>query len=109
MARKTTVHLIDDVSGGDADETVSFGFRGTTYEVDLSAKNATALEKALSKYMDAGRKVQAARSRGRGTVKASGGRDLGAVRSWAREKGYAVSDRGRIPGEVWVAYDATKH
>ena len=27
------------------------------------------------------------------------------VRAWARQEGYAVSDRGRIPREVWAAFE----
>ncbi|MFB9732320.1 ERCC4 domain-containing protein [Ornithinimicrobium kibberense] len=27
------------------------------------------------------------------------------VRAWARQEGYAVSDRGRIPQEVWAAFE----
>jgi len=31
--------------------------------------------------------------------------DLTAVRQWARDNGYAVSDRGRVPNSVLAAYD----
>ena len=42
MAKKVTVTLVDDFDGeGAADETVEFGLDGVTYEIDLSAKNAT--------------------------------------------------------------------
>ncbi|HEX2177874.1 MAG TPA: histone-like nucleoid-structuring protein Lsr2 [Nocardioidaceae bacterium] len=30
------------------------------------------------------------------------------LRSWARENGYAVAERGRIPAEIAAAYDATE-
>ncbi|RZS82988.1 Lsr2 protein [Motilibacter rhizosphaerae] len=36
------------------------------------------------------------------------GIDSSAVRSWARENGYQVSDRGRISGEVIAAYQAAQ-
>jgi hypothetical protein len=32
--------------------------------------------------------------------------DTAAVRAWARENGYQISDRGRIPAEVTEAYSA---
>ncbi|MGI4895338.1 MAG: Lsr2 family DNA-binding protein, partial [Janthinobacterium lividum] len=32
-------------------------------------------------------------------------RDTGAVRTWARENGHKVSDRGRISAEVIQAFD----
>lgn len=36
----------------------------------------------------------------------SSAEDLTAVREWAREHGYEVSDRGRIKAEIWEAYRA---
>jgi hypothetical protein len=40
MAQKVQVLLVDDVDGSEASESVSFGFDGTTYELDLNEKNA---------------------------------------------------------------------
>lgn len=37
---------------------------------------------------------------------ASSRRDTGAIRTWARENGHEVSERGRIPASVVEAYDA---
>ena len=39
MARRTIVQLEDDIDGTKADETVTLGFDGATYELDLSDKN----------------------------------------------------------------------
>jgi hypothetical protein len=36
-------YLVDDIEGGDADETVKVNLDGTEYEIDLSNKNAQAL------------------------------------------------------------------
>ena len=55
VARK--VVLVDDIDGNDADETVSFGLDGTSYEIDLSSDNAAALRDALAEYVDHARKV----------------------------------------------------
>jgi hypothetical protein len=38
------------------------------------------------------------------TTGASGQVSTAAVRSWARDNGYAVADRGRVPAEVVTAY-----
>lgn len=38
--------LIDDLDGGEADETVAFAVDGRSYEVDLSAKSAAKLREA---------------------------------------------------------------
>lgn len=55
MATRTTVMLIDDLEGGDAEETVRFGLDGVEYEVDLNAKNAASLRKALDAWVSHGR------------------------------------------------------
>lgn len=38
MARQETVTLTDDIDGGKADETVTFGLDGASYEIDLHSK-----------------------------------------------------------------------
>ena len=47
MAREVIEKIVDDLDGGDATETVSFGLDGTSYEIDLSKKNAAAFRKLL--------------------------------------------------------------
>lgn len=112
MAQKVQVILVDDVDGGEAVETVSFALDGVSYEIDLSNDNAEALRDGLAKWI-----AHARRTGGRSTVKSRGGAgrsraassakpDLGAVRAWARENGFNVSDRGRVSSEVLAAYDA---
>ena len=39
-------------------------------------------------------------------MKAPGAEDVGAIREWARENGYEVAERGRIPAEIKDAYHA---
>jgi hypothetical protein len=55
MAKTVIVKLIDDIDGGDADETVHFGIDGRTYEIDLNAANAAKLRSALQLYVEKGR------------------------------------------------------
>ena len=43
MAQKVQVLLVDDLDGGEASETVTFALDGTSYEIDLSGKNADEL------------------------------------------------------------------
>ncbi|GAB3273046.1 histone-like nucleoid-structuring protein Lsr2 [Kineosporia babensis] len=107
MAQKVQVILVDDLDGGEAEESVSFSLDGVNYEIDLSAANAEALREAITPWVEHARKIsgRAARGtrgpRGRSAAKA----DLGDVRSWARENGYQVSDRGRVSAEVMAAYE----
>ena len=105
MAQKVQVILVDDVDGGKADETVTFGFDGTGYEIDLSSKNAKKLRDAVAPYLGAARKagrVATAKARGRsgGSPAAADREQNQAIREWAKKQGLKVSDRGRIPAEI---------
>jgi hypothetical protein len=103
MAQKVHVVLVDDLDGGPADETVTFGLDGVGYEVDLSTANADRLREFLAPYVAGGRRIAGGR-RSSGKGRSSSG-DSSAVRTWAKANGYAVSERGRIPAPVREAYD----
>ena len=116
MARKVQVILSDDFDDDvPADETVTFALDGTTYEIDLSDKNAADMREAFARYVGAARKVSGrGRASGGGRSRATGGagtgrmdrEQAGAIRDWARKNGHEVSDRGRIPATVVEAYEA---
>lgn len=109
MAQRTHVLLIDDLDGSSADETVTFGLDGTAYEIDLSAENAGLLRKSLADYVSRGRRSGASRGFGRrrgGRPAGSQSADTAEVRSWARDNGYAVNDRGRVAADILAAYQA---
>lgn len=98
------------MDGGEADETVTFALDGATYEIDLTTDNADKLRGLLSDYVDAGRKTggRASRGRGRGSRAASGGGtgpDTAKIRAWAKDNGYEVNDRGRVPAGIREAYE----
>lgn len=105
MAQKVHITLEDDLEGGDATETVSFGLDGKTYEIDLNDKNSAALRAALARYVGAAR-----RSGGRATTAAKRRTQMGTsareIRDWARSNGHKVPDRGRIPADVRDAFEA---
>ena len=121
MAQKVQVILVDDVDGGEATETVSFALDGVSYEIDVSEPNAAKLRDALAPWVGHARRVGGrsggsggARARSGGSGSGSGGsgrsrgnskHDLSDVRSWARENGFQVSDRGRVSSEVIAAYE----
>lgn len=114
MAQKVQVILVDDVDGGEADETVTFSLDGVNYEIDLSEGNAESLRDSLGEWIGHARRVggrAGGRARSGGRAKASSAAagakaDLSLVRSWARDNGYQVSDRGRVSSEVLAAYEA---
>ena len=105
MAQKVTVELEDDLTGGPAEQTVRFAFDGADYEIDLSAKNATAFGKQLAPYLEHARKAGRAPSRRAGRT-AAGRQRSGDIRAWAKHHGIAVSERGRIPASVMEQYQA---
>ena len=112
MAKTVITQITDDLDGSTGAETVTFSYRGTNYEIDLGRKNASAFDKLMKPYLDAARKVTAARggrrasSNGRRGSRSRSASDLAAIREWARVQGYKVSDRGRISAEVMDAYNA---
>ena len=104
MAQKVNIILVDDLDGSEADETVTFGLDGTTYEIDLNEGNAAALREALSGYVGHARKVTGGNRRGRKSAGSSS--NTKDVREWAKGQGMDVSVRGRISADVQQAYDA---
>lgn len=110
MARRIQVVIDDDISGGIADETVTFGIDGVTYEIDLNDRNAAKLRSALEPFVAAGRKVPAGSkrsgsSRTKSAKSAPVGR-AGEIRAWALANDVPVSARGRVSADVVAKYDA---
>lgn len=112
MARKEIKSYIvtDDLTGEEIpeDEAVSlqFSYGGQAYEIDLSKRNAQKLGDFIAPYIDKARRVRETQKRRNQVVDFSQARDLDAIRTWARENSYTVSDRGRIAKPVLDAYDA---
>ena len=105
MAQRVTVALEDDLDGGPADETVRFAFGGSDYEIDLSKKNAAAFRKKLALFVEHARRAGRAQPRRPGRTAASRQRS-GDIRTWAKDHGIAVSERGRIPASVVERFEA---
>jgi hypothetical protein len=121
MAQRVQIVLEDDLDGGVAAETVTFGLDGVSYEIDLTAEHAAELRDSFSRWVGHGRKVgsgsgSGSRGSGRQSRSSAGGTsrrssssssgDATAIREWARENGHEVSERGRISAEVRKAYEA---
>lgn len=100
MATVTTVNLVDDIHGGEAHETVQFGLDGKRFEIDLSDENAAVLRNALAGFVAHARKASAPQPK-----KAPASRsETKEARAWLQANGYQLSERGRIPTELWAAY-----
>jgi hypothetical protein len=108
MAQRVQVLLIDDIDGSEGAETVSFSLDGVSYEIDLSEKNAAKLRDAFATWVGNARKVGrgSSSSASRSTRRSRSGNDTASIRSWAKENGYEVSERGRISRQVMDAYAA---
>ncbi len=108
VAQKVQVLLVDDLDGGEAEETVTFALDGKSYEIDLSDTNAQKLRESLSEFVKAGRRT-GGRSGGRGKARAAaasgGSQDTAKIRAWAKENGYNVNDRGRVPADIREAFE----
>lgn len=107
MAKHTTVTLVDDLDGGEADEHVEFAVDGRTYEIDLSASNTDKLRAILAPYVSAGRRITGRRAAAgsAGTSRSAADREQNqAIREWAQRRGMKISERGRIPSNVLEAY-----
>lgn len=104
MAQKVQVLLVDDLDGGEADETVSFSLDGVTYEIDLSSNNAKKLRDSLQSYVDHARKAGTARRR---RSRGASSRERSAeIRAWAKSRGKKVNERGRIPQSIVDEFEA---
>lgn len=106
MAKKIITSITDDLDGSDGAETVTFSYKGTNYEIDLSNKNAQKLESALEPYVNAGRKVGRASSGSSSGGSRSNAAELQKIREWAASQGIEVSARGRIAQSVVDQYNA---
>ncbi|GGR44216.1 Lsr2 family protein [Streptomyces netropsis] len=108
MAQKVQVLLVDDLDGGEADETVTFALDGKTYEIDLTTANADKLRGLLEPFTKSGRRTGGRAAAGRSKVRAGaagGSQDTAKIRAWAKENGYNVNDRGRVPADIREAYE----
>ena len=112
MARRIVHQLVDDLDGTVLDvgsgETVLFSLDGTAYEIDLTDENAAALRSAIAPYVSAARSISSSRGASDASRKRRrpGQQDYSAVRAWAKDNGYQVSERGRVPASIIEAYEA---
>jgi hypothetical protein len=106
VARKVVEQLVDDLDGGKAVEAVRFSYQGVDYEIDLSARNAKAMDKAVAPYVSAARRVGGRRAGSRRPARRSSSRgpDARLVREWASSQGIDVSTRGRVRADVLRQY-----
>ena len=104
LAQVLVERLVDNVD--DVTETLDFSYRGIDYQIDLSARNARALDKLLAPHLEVSRRSgKRPATRRRSVVEApSHAPDAKVVRAWAKNQGIEVSDRGRVATAVVNRY-----
>jgi hypothetical protein len=121
MAQQVIVQLVDDLDGTTADDvsTVTFGLDGAGYEIDLTTGNASQLRGVLADFVAAARRTGGRAKRGTAKRAATATAPVApartatdreqtkAIRDWARQNGFDLGDRGRIPGNILEAFEAT--
>jgi hypothetical protein len=107
MASVTEVRLVDDIDGGEADETVAFDLEGKNYQIDLSKTHAARLREALAPYVAAARRAGSSPGARRMTATrpSTNRQETAGIREWAATNGFEVSTRGRIAANVREAYE----
>jgi Lsr2 len=109
MARTVTVVITDDIDGSPDAQTVTFGYQGQQFEIDLAEKNHVAFLTSLKSFIDAAH-IDSGRRRPRGNAagrsSSSPSVDRAAVRAWAEQQGIQVAERGRISAELLEKYEA---
>lgn len=118
MAKQVITKIMDDLTGEEADESVSFALDGNLYEIDLTSPNASELRTFLERYIEAGTRMgrvgSGAQTRpySRSSNSAASAASYSnraenqAIREWANSNNYELADRGRIPQHIVDAYHA---
>jgi hypothetical protein len=119
MAKKTVIEYVDDLDGKPVDvddlHTIEWSWLGVDYVIDTSTTNLEKIEAgkvslatllAKSTRVGGRRRSTALKhhSIAREVRGAPGAGERAAIRTWAREQGYDVGDRGRISEEIVSAY-----
>lgn len=114
MAQHVHTTFIDDIDGSKADRTFEFSIEGDFYEIDLSASNIAEFTDAIAGFIESARMVKLPARRGRPRKEDARVKDGGVagraaeIRAWAKDNGYDVNVRGRIPVAVTEAFDAAR-
>ena len=117
MARKTKVVVVCDKHRGEVEAVgnIEISIDGDRRSLDLCAEHLAEIRKAMRPWLRQAPASTSTRSRSRSGVKKASGRrrptrsgDASAVRTWARENGYDVPTRGRIPSALREAFTAAQ-
>jgi hypothetical protein len=109
VAQKISVTFACDYDSREIPEgehmTRAFSLDGRDYEIDLCEKHSQKFDEVLSRFAEKARKVT--NRVGKPKRRTTAHRQRSAeIRSWAKQNGMDVSDRGRIPANVIAKFEA---
>ena len=109
-AESSRPSLIDDLDGSEAEVTVTFGYQGQEYEIDLNNTHAAEMRDKLGGYAAHARRVRAQRAARAPTRTAASRQYSAEMRAWATgARLHAIKERGRVPVEgVVQAYEEAR-
>jgi hypothetical protein len=102
--------LTCDLDNDPAEQTVVFGYEGREYAFELCERHIAEYNETMESWVSAARlnRPGSPQRSPRRQASVASREDLSAIRAWARENGYEVNDRGRIPSEIRDAYDTAQ-
>lgn len=107
MAQQVSVLLLCDLHGNgdvEAQETISFGLDNASFELDVCQAHGKELRSKFGPFVEHARRQTGGQSRKR-VRHAADRAHTAEVRAWAKEQGYQISERGRIPASVVAEYE----
>ena len=116
MARRTKVVVVCDRHRGEVEAvgTMEIAIDGERRKLDLCAEHLAELRRTMRPWLrqaaspsPKGRSRGAAKKRGSGS-RAARSTDAAEVRAWARDNGWDIPARGRIPNDVREAFSAAR-
>ncbi|MDX2709001.1 Lsr2 family protein [Streptomyces sp. PA03-6a] len=110
MAQKILTIFTDDITGESSDDVAphTLTLDGATYEIDLGSDSYDTLLEKLGPFLGAARRTGGRLKPGAAGKRQPSGSDAAKVRTWARENGYQMSNRGRIPASILEVYEKAK-
>jgi hypothetical protein len=86
--------------------TRSFSLDGRDYEIDLCERHSQKFDEVFNRFATRARKATSRVGHAKRRTSAHRKRSAD-IRAWAKDDGFSVSDRGRIPADVIARYDAS--
>ncbi|AJT62409.1 hypothetical protein T261_0720 [Streptomyces lydicus] len=107
MAQKVITIYTDDLTGEETEEakTHTIAIDGIAYEIDLGPDSYDKLMEAVGPFITKGRKAGRVGKAPKQRITGSGASgDTAKIRAWAKEAGYEINERGRVPADIREAY-----